>query len=73
MMERLLKSAKFLTLILDVVISLILFFVGKYGSASLAEDIKFLIITIQPVFVALIASIAYEDASSKSAGMIYQK
>lgn len=57
----LLISRKFWTLVLDVIVSTVLYFVGKYGSVSVFEDIKFLIAALQPVFVMLIASIAYED------------
>lgn len=59
-MERLLHSAKFWTAVLDALISLTLFFVGKYAP-SFSEDVKILTITLQPIFVVLIASIAYED------------
>ena len=60
------KSRKFWMMILDTVISLTLFFVSKNDPQAL-EDVKFLIVTIQPVFVTLIGSIAYEDAAlSKS-------
>jgi hypothetical protein len=65
----LLHSRKFWLLILDTSISLILFFVGKYAPGA-AEDIKFLIIALQPVFVTLIGAIAYEDASLNSACII---
>ena len=60
----LLISRKFWALMLDVVISIVLYFVGKYGTPSVYEDIKFLIAALQPVFVMLIASIAYEDVGN---------
>lgn len=62
-------SRKFLTLVLDVLLSLALYFVGKYGSASLFEDVKFLIASLQPVFIALIGAIAYEDVGKVKAGV----
>ena len=62
------KSRKFWTAIVDVAAVLILYFIGKYGSASLAEDMKLIIITIQPVFLLVIGGIAYEDAAAKKAG-----
>lgn len=65
-MERLLHSAKFWTAVLDALISLALFFVGKYAP-SFAEDVKILTITLQPVFVVLIAAIAYEDGQTATA------
>jgi hypothetical protein len=58
----LLRSRKFWLLILDTVISVTLFFVGK-ASPALLEDVKFLIVSLQPVFVTIIGAIAYEDAA----------
>ena len=62
------KSRKFWTAIVDVAVVLILYFVGKYGSESLFDDIQLVIITIQPVFILVIGGIAYEDAAAKKAG-----
>jgi ABC-type Na+ efflux pump permease subunit len=67
-MQRLLKSAKFWTAIIDVVISLILYFTGKYLAPTIAEDIKIVIAAIQPVFLMVIGGIAYEDGQAKRAG-----
>jgi hypothetical protein len=64
-MKRLLNSSKFWALILDTVISSVLFFVGKYAVPELAEDIKFVIMALQPVFLVLIAAIAAEDVAVK--------
>jgi len=64
----LLRSRKFLLLVLDTIISLVLFFVGKYASPNLAEDIKFIIAAYQPVFVAIIVAISVEDAAAKRSG-----
>jgi hypothetical protein len=70
-MNRLLQSAKFLTLILDTVISIVLtgmamFLQEKYPEA--VDFAKFCILALQPVFVALISAIAYEDAAAKRNG-----
>ena len=62
--KALLRSRKFMALILDVVCSGVLFFVGKYATGSL-EDVKFVILGIQPVFLFLIGGIAYEDGMQK--------
>lgn len=62
------KSRKFWTAIVDLVVSLVLYFAAKYADPGLAEDIKFLIVTIQPVFLLVIGGIAYEDAAAKKAG-----
>lgn len=66
-MNGLLQSRKFWLLVLDTTISLVMYFVGKYATPALAEDIKIVIVALQPVFVAVIASIAYEDAAAKRA------
>lgn len=55
------RSRKFWLLILDTVISLAVFFVGKYLAFAL-EDVKFAIGALQPVFVVIIGAIAYEDS-----------
>jgi hypothetical protein len=60
--QKLLKSRKFWLMILDLVVSLALFFVGRFAPGS-AEDVKYVIGLIQPVFVTIIAAIAYEDAN----------
>lgn len=63
----LLKSRKFWLMILDLVISLALYFVAKYAAAPVAEDVKWVIGLIQPIFIAIISAIAYEDASLNAA------
>lgn len=67
----LLQSRKFWLMMLDLVVSLVMFFGAKYLSASLFEDVKFVIAAIQPVFIAIIASIAAEDAANAKAGVVY--
>ena len=54
------QSRKFLLLLLDTVVSVVLYFFAT------APNIEFLIGAIQPVFVAIIYSIALEDAASKA-------
>ena len=63
----LLQSRKFWLLILDVVISTVLFAVG-YFAPQAEEVVKFFVVTYQPVFVFLIVSIAVEDAAAKRGG-----
>ena len=63
----LLRSRKFLLLVLDTAISLILYFVGKYLPVAF-EDVELVIGLLQPVFVAIILAIALEDAAEKRAG-----
>ena len=45
---------EFWVMVLDVVISLILYFVGKYAGASIFEDVKFFITAVQPLILAII-------------------
>lgn len=68
-LKALLRSRKFLTLLLDVVLSTVLFFVGKYATPELFEDIQFLIGAYQPVFLFIIGAIAYEDGAQLKAGV----
>lgn len=65
------QSRKFWLTILDLFISLVMFFGAKYLSASLFEDIKFVIAAIQPVFVTIIVAIAVEDSANAKAGVVY--
>lgn len=65
--QSLLQSRKFWLLILDTVMSLILYFVGKYAGYAF-DDVKFVILGLQPVFMMIIIAIAHEDAAEKSAG-----
>ena len=59
----LLGSRKFLLMLLDVVVSGVLFFSGKYATPDALDNVKFLIAALQPVFITVIASIAHEDAA----------
>ena len=46
---------EFWTAALDTVVALILYFVGKYAGAGIFEDVKFFILAVQPLILALIA------------------
>ena len=63
----LLSSRKFWLLILDVVVSTVLFGVAQFAPQA-EEIVKFAVLTYQPVFVFLIVSIAVEDAAAKRGG-----
>lgn len=62
----LLHSRKFLLLCLDTVISLVVYFVGRYALEATAIEVTFVIGVLQPVFVMLIHAIATEDAAEKA-------
>ena len=58
------QSRRFWTVIVDVVISLVTFFVAKYAAPALVEDVKFVIVTMQPIFILLIAAYTHEDVQA---------
>ena len=66
-MSSLLKSRKFLIMLADVIISSITYFLGRYISPDLGNDIIWLIGVWQPVVYAVIAGIATEDAANVTA------
>ncbi len=71
-MNRLLRSSKFWALILDVTLSLVVYFVTKYVVPGAAEDVLFVIGSINAIFIVLIGAIAWEDAAAKRAGVFRQ-
>jgi len=62
------KDAKFLTGLFDLVTALVIFFVGKYSGAAL-EDVKFVILSVQPVFVMLVIGFFQRDQAERDAGV----
>ncbi len=72
-LNSLLHSRKFLLLLMDAVLSIVLYFVGKYGSASLLDDMKFLIGVLQPVWITIIYTVAKEDAAAWTSGVAPSK
>ena len=64
---KLMESRKFLIMLLDVVLALILYFSVKYVNPSAVEDIKQVILLLQPVVVTLIYAISKEDAAEAEA------
>ena len=65
-MHALLRSRKFLIAVLDAAVSTALFLAGQHLPQYLG-DIKFVILTLQPVILMVIGAYAYEDAQIKSA------
>jgi hypothetical protein len=59
--KRLFYSRKFMVLLFDVIVSTVLYFVGKYSNSSISADIEFLIGSYQPVILIMIYTIAQED------------
>jgi hypothetical protein len=65
------QSRKFWLTFLDVVISTALYFGAKYAGAGVFEDIQWLLLAYQPMFVMLIYTIAKEDvALTEAAGWL---
>lgn len=60
--KTLFKSRKFWLLILDAVISITLYFVSHYAGAAL-EDVKFIILALQPIFLLVIYSITQQNVA----------
>ena len=63
----LLRSRKFWIAVLDMVVAMVVFFLGKYAKLAI-EDTIVIIAALQPVVLMLIAGIAWEDAAAKRAG-----
>ena len=61
--KALFESRRFVTALADVVFSTILFFVGKYAVPSAIEDVKFVIVALQPVIALLIAAFTVTDVT----------
>ncbi len=61
--QRLARSRKFLIAAMDALIALIVYFAGKYLSASSDEDVLKVIGLLQPVMLMLIYTIAKEDTA----------
>lgn len=64
------QSRKFLVLIFDFVVSIVLYFGAKYASPFVFEDIKFLIGVLQVPVGVIIAAIASEDNAITHAAAI---
>ena len=55
------KSRKFWLLILDIVLSSAAFFGARYLDPDAQEIVKFAVLTLQPVFIMLIAAYTYQN------------
>ena len=71
--QSLFKSRKFLLLVLDTMFALALYFLGRYAPLAWLEDTEFVILVMQPVFIAIILAIAWEDAAAKRAGVFFSE
>lgn len=62
------KDSKFWLAILDVVVSVALYFVGKYSSTAFFDDIKFVIGIMQPIFVTIIVGLFQSQNTTLAGG-----
>lgn len=69
-MQRLLKSAKFLTAVLDAALSTTIVILAWFLSPDQMDQALLLVGVWQPVFIAVIAGIAYEDGQLKRSGSL---
>jgi hypothetical protein len=68
-MSSLLQSRKFWIMIMDIVVTLVTYFVTKYASPSAVDDVIKVLITLQPAVLMVIYSIAKEDVARLAAGV----
>jgi len=66
----LLHSRKFWLMTFDMLIIIVLYFVGKYAGASAFEDVKTLLVVLQPVIITVIIGITIEDSALIRAGAV---
>jgi hypothetical protein len=59
----LLHSRKFWLMVLDLLISLLTYFVTKYVNPEAGKDVLYVVAALQPVFIVIIGAIAYEDVA----------
>ena len=66
-------SRKFWITLVDVIVSLTTYFVGKYLSPEASKDIMTLVLALQPVVLLLIGSYAVQNvAGIKASGVVEQ-
>ena len=63
-MDKVLTSRRFWTLLVDTLVSLALYFVGKYAAPALTDDVKFGVMVLQPVVALLIVAYTVDDVNA---------
>lgn len=61
---QILKSRKFWIMVIDVVVSVTGYFVTKYAAPDAAKDVLFLIGSIQPIVIAVVASYTVQNITA---------
>ncbi len=67
------KSRSFMTMILDVIVSLLTYFIPLYVAPAIATQALFVIGALQPIYIALIVRFTVEDAQLIKAGFYKTK
>lgn len=67
------KDKKFLALVVDALIFLVLYFAGKYAAPTLADDIKIVFATLQPIILLWIASEFQGENGEMQRGILPRK
>ena len=62
------QSRKFCIAMLDVTVSLVTYFVGKYAAPGASADILYVLGGMQPIWIAVIYGITKEDTAAIAAG-----
>jgi hypothetical protein len=63
------KDSKFWLALFDGLVSLAIYFIGKYGAAGMLDDAKMIIAFIQPIFALIIAGLFQAEAIALRAGI----
>lgn len=71
-MPNLLKLKEFWTVVVDLVVSLAIYFGGKYLAPGAFEDLKFVILALQPVVALLIAVFASERLEARIRALVFR-
>jgi len=67
------QQRRFVTMLLDLILSMVLFFGAKYIAPSAFEDIKTVILAIQPIFLSIVAAYTVDNAQLNKAGFARTK
>ena len=67
------QQRRFVTMLLDLVLSMALYFGAKYIAPSAFEDIKTVILAIQPIFLTVVAAYTVDNAQLTKQGFTRTK
>ena len=61
------KSRKFWIMVVDVVVSLVTYFVGRYVSPEAGKDIMTIVLSLQPIIISVVVSITVQNVAGINA------